>query len=524
MPHRNPNAPVNPYTRGPGTPWAQTQQPNTAREVSHPSFERATPEEAAFRNAIGGLKVGYKGHIPGGKYHFGSSVTGGLPRHESLARNETLHAAMPPPPSRSDAEIRRSSHAKPHLLAQQDATIRQSRLHGINRYAPFGVDASDDTPPPPRAASAPRGRTGGAPALPYRRLYHVDDPVEAARAAYLSVPEEVQNACGLYVQQQGRWGGYSNFGEKIHSELRARSSPVPKRGRSSSVGPQSPRRNTPRTRLAAAQRQRRELPDDGGIDLHRLAELRRPRDEWEPRNAPIDRELLVRRTSPASIAAAAQASAAAAAAIDPFATGLTPRPSSATGSADIAIPHPGWHRLALFDRGGDSGSLLTTAEAGRKGEFGLSRARRVQAAQDAATREIYDRTYGHARGRREYELDQPARSSTTVGGWACSGPDGLQAKIGLQAALATNQHTPRTPRTARTPRGGMGFRLDGARPHGGACQQPLGSAMRASASAPCLGPPGFAGSTSVATSDSGRGGTGGGGNQRGRHQMAIAAR
>jgi hypothetical protein len=72
-------------------------------------------------------------------------------------------------------------------VAQQDATLLQHRTDGVNRFAPFGVDAD---------SAASRRRDG-----------------------YLSHPEEAHVLWGL-ARQHGGWGGYAPTGERLLSTER----------------------------------------------------------------------------------------------------------------------------------------------------------------------------------------------------------------------------------------------------------------------------------------------------------------
>ena len=53
-----------------------------------------------FRSAVGGIKVGYGGHVPGEKNHFGSNHQGQLPRVEYEQRSDLYERAVSPGPSR----------------------------------------------------------------------------------------------------------------------------------------------------------------------------------------------------------------------------------------------------------------------------------------------------------------------------------------------------------------------------------------------------------------------------------------
>ena len=190
MPYVNARLPVHPYVSGPGTPNGMFPMPQQSEE------RLRTPDHELHTVKVGGLNVGFKGHIPGGKHVLGTSATGRLPRRDSCG---------PPPPEQATpprfaAEIHRKAFKQARFVGQQEATLRQHRLNGINRWAPFGVDT--DPGPTPSSRS--------------------DVTDTHAQQHYLSVPEEAHYLWD-HTTAHGAWGGYSDVGEKLRNTRRPHS-------------------------------------------------------------------------------------------------------------------------------------------------------------------------------------------------------------------------------------------------------------------------------------------------------------
>jgi hypothetical protein len=76
-----------------------------------------------FRSAVGGIKVGYGGHVPGEKSHFGSNHQGQLPRVE-YEQPRTFSHGSPPRPL-SEGEVRKLEFEPAWHLAQASGTAKQ---------------------------------------------------------------------------------------------------------------------------------------------------------------------------------------------------------------------------------------------------------------------------------------------------------------------------------------------------------------------------------------------------------------
>lgn len=195
----NPRLPVHPFVDG-RAPSNSTAQIGEIYGSNQPSFEHKSPTNELYKVSSGsGVKIGYKGHIPGGRHVIGTSVNGNVP----------ISVCEPPPPPvplppRSALEVHRTAFRPARHVAQQEATLRQYRLQGTNRWAPFGVDTQDD---PPATA---RSSTG----------------FSTARSDYLTLPEEAHGfvrTLWSHANLHGQWGGYANVGERLKSTARPRS-------------------------------------------------------------------------------------------------------------------------------------------------------------------------------------------------------------------------------------------------------------------------------------------------------------
>mgnify|MGYP006153336147 CR=1 FL=1 len=118
-------------SRGDHAPLPPPHSPSLEASLAcHPSFARASPEDETHRRAVGGIKVGYRGHIPNSRNHVGSAVAGGMPLQ--LFQPPGF---MPALPTRSETELSRAAFVRAPYIAQTDATLRQYQLHGTNRFA-----------------------------------------------------------------------------------------------------------------------------------------------------------------------------------------------------------------------------------------------------------------------------------------------------------------------------------------------------------------------------------------------------
>ena len=90
-----------------------------------------------FKGRVGGVKVGYGGHVPGAQAHYGSMHQGGVPLHDYA-----YTPSQPSPPhTPTAAELRRHTFVNARELAQSDGTRRQyTSVDNASRSAPFGVD------------------------------------------------------------------------------------------------------------------------------------------------------------------------------------------------------------------------------------------------------------------------------------------------------------------------------------------------------------------------------------------------
>uniref|UniRef100_A0A7S2BUP0 Uncharacterized protein n=1 Tax=Haptolina brevifila TaxID=156173 RepID=A0A7S2BUP0_9EUKA len=90
-----------------------------------------------FKDSVSGVKVGYGGHIPGAKNHYGSSHEGGVPMREYVPAGSQRPATPPP----TAAELRKHTFVNAQELAQSTGTRRQyDGVRGASNSAPFGVD------------------------------------------------------------------------------------------------------------------------------------------------------------------------------------------------------------------------------------------------------------------------------------------------------------------------------------------------------------------------------------------------
>ena len=93
-----------------------------------------------FRGRVGGVKVGYGGHVPGAMNHYGAMHQGGVPVHDYTPA--TSQRATPRTPTTS--ELRKHTFINAPQLAQSDGTRRQYvGVHGASNSAPFGVDETN---------------------------------------------------------------------------------------------------------------------------------------------------------------------------------------------------------------------------------------------------------------------------------------------------------------------------------------------------------------------------------------------
>ena len=91
---------------------------------------------------MGGIKVGYGGHVPGERNHFGSNHQGQLPRVE-YSEPAQSHASLRGP--LSEGEIRKMEFEPAWHLAQATGTAKQhfEVHHRSGRSAPFGLDSTN---------------------------------------------------------------------------------------------------------------------------------------------------------------------------------------------------------------------------------------------------------------------------------------------------------------------------------------------------------------------------------------------
>ena len=122
-----------------------------------------------FRAAVGGIKVGYGGHVPGEKNHFGSNHQGKLPRVE-YEQPQAFPQGSPPRPL-SEGEVRKLEFEPAWHLAQASGTAKQHYevAHRSGRAAPFGLDSTNapyqTEQARPNGTGGPRGQqmNGGSP-------------------------------------------------------------------------------------------------------------------------------------------------------------------------------------------------------------------------------------------------------------------------------------------------------------------------------------------------------------------------
>jgi hypothetical protein len=177
-----------------------------------PSFERSTPVHEAYKHEVGGIVVGYTGHIKRGHEHVGSSVAGGVRDHPAECSPLPYYAPGPP---RSPEQKRLSAFARAERVAQNDATVRQyASCSGTNRFAPFGVDPDD----PKQHADLQPSAQG--------RMTDRSDVSEAATDVYLAKPEEATQLWH-FASRHGSWGGYLNMSERHGCRERRASAPKP---------------------------------------------------------------------------------------------------------------------------------------------------------------------------------------------------------------------------------------------------------------------------------------------------------
>ena len=111
-------------------------------EVGQPYKPHEHNRTEAFRAAVGGIKVGYGGHVPGERNHFGSNHQGQLPRVE-YSEPAQSHASLRGP--LSEGEIRKMEFEPAWHLAQATGTAKQhfEVHHRSGRSAPFGLDSTN---------------------------------------------------------------------------------------------------------------------------------------------------------------------------------------------------------------------------------------------------------------------------------------------------------------------------------------------------------------------------------------------
>jgi len=107
-------------------------------EIGQPYKPHVQDRTDQFRSSVGGIKVGYGGHVPGHQNHFGSNHQGNVPRHDASPQ-VFIHGSPPRPPT--EGEIRKAEFEPARHLAQATGTARQHHeVHGAGRVAPFGLD------------------------------------------------------------------------------------------------------------------------------------------------------------------------------------------------------------------------------------------------------------------------------------------------------------------------------------------------------------------------------------------------
>jgi len=117
-----------------------------------------------FREAVGGIKVGYGGHVPGERNHFGSNHQGNLPRVEYGYAEPRSFPRGSPPRSPTSGEIRKMEFEPAWHLAQATGTAKQHYevAHGSGKAAPFGLDPTNapyvTEQSRPNGAAGPRGQ------------------------------------------------------------------------------------------------------------------------------------------------------------------------------------------------------------------------------------------------------------------------------------------------------------------------------------------------------------------------------
>ena len=214
--YRDPRQPVHPFVRGPGTPLGLFPTPQLAETpgAGRPSWDHSTPLRTLHKTSVeGGVLPSYGGYIPGGRHVIGTSASGNVPR--SAYQQAEPAPPLPPTPPRSAVEMHRSSFKPARLVAQQEATLRQYRLRGVNRWAPYGVDVADDAALPPGARGS--SSSSAAPAAGATAA-----GVTCTEAEYLAMPEEAHLLWG-HAARNGGWGGYANVAERLRNTARPRS-------------------------------------------------------------------------------------------------------------------------------------------------------------------------------------------------------------------------------------------------------------------------------------------------------------
>ena len=97
-------------------------------------------------------------------------------------------------------EVHREAFRPARRVAHEEATLRQYKLSGANRWAPYGVDTDEQSSRPnshrPKSASEEQ--------------------------QYLAMPEEA-HYLWTHAQEHGRWGGYSHIGARLQNTARPRS-------------------------------------------------------------------------------------------------------------------------------------------------------------------------------------------------------------------------------------------------------------------------------------------------------------
>lgn len=164
-------------------------------EIGQPYKPHTNNRTETFREAVGGIKVGYGGHVPGEKNHFGSNHQGKLARVEYEPR-VFQHGSAPRPPS--SGQVRQMEFEPAWHLAQATGTAKQLYEvgHGSGKSAPFGLDSTNapyiTEQSRPNGAAGPRGQQlsdGGGLALP-----HAASGPTAARGGVLSEFDRLQRA------------------------------------------------------------------------------------------------------------------------------------------------------------------------------------------------------------------------------------------------------------------------------------------------------------------------------------------